>query len=313
MNLKNEVILGDNLDIFKDLDSESVDLIYIDPPFFLQKDLKDFNDKWKDMNEYLEFMKVRIKEIYRILKSTGSFYLHCDNHIDHYLRILCNDIFEDMFRSSIYWKRHNTHNDSKSFGNIIDVILYYSKSKTFTWNPEYVKNIHRPKQYNNKDNNGYFAVGDLTVKGLSGSGYIYEWNGITEEWRCPISTMKEWDSKNILYYSSTGKVYKKRYLKDWKGVLISNLWTDINSVPSNSKKRFNYSTQKPEKLLERIIKTSSNEGDIVMDCFCGSGTTCVIAKKLNRKYIGIDKNPKAIEITKRRLNKVIPKNTNSFI
>ena len=318
--MTDKIICGDNLEVLKTIESETVDMVYIDPPFFTSKkyeviwndgaEIRAFEDRWvkmgdkgkysKDINTYLDFMEPRIKEIHRVLKKTGSFYLHCDWHADSYLRVLCDEVFGRNPNSVIIWKRHNTHNDSKSFGNITDTLYYYSKSDNRTWYTQYIKSVKRPKSYSKKDEGGYFAIGDLGVKGLSGGGYEYVWNNIKDVWRCPIETMQKLHESNMIYYTDSGRAYKKRYYSDYKGNSISNLWDDIKPV-GNSKERLGYPTQKPEALLERIITASSNEGDTVLDCFCGCGTTLAVAKRLNRSFIGVDISPTACRLIAKRV------------
>jgi site-specific DNA-methyltransferase (adenine-specific) len=271
----NKIILGDCLDVLVEIPDNFVDLIYIDPPFYSQEDYGDFNDKWNVIEDYLNFMILKLKEMYRILKITGSFYLQCDYHASHYLKIELDKIFGyDNFRSEIIWNANSISgfkSQRKGWIRNHDTILYYVKSNNFTFNKIYLpyskKYYHK---YRNKDENGR------------------------------------------LYALSNGR---RIYLDERKGLPISDVWDDIISYQTRtrSKEYIGYPTQKPNKLLERIIRASSNKNDIIIDCFCGSGTTLVIAKKLNRKYIGIDINEKAVNLSKKRLNKVIPVNSNSFI
>lgn len=256
----NHTICGENLAILKQLPDNFIDLVYIDPPFFTQCDFKDFTDSWHNLTEYLEFMKVRIQELYRILKMTGTFYLHCDYHADGYLRTLCDQIFGySNFQCVVYW-HYTTGGASKSMFSIkTDTIFIYTKGNTWTFNYNAIK-----KPYNT-----------TTLERLHRNG--------------ARTTNSETIAKIV-----SGEI----------GRTPDNVW-DIPSIQGNSTEYYDYATQKPEILLNQIIKASSNEGDIILDCFCGSGTSVVVAKRLNRKYIGIDKNSNAIEICNNRLKSVI--------
>lgn len=267
----NRVFLGNNLEIMKDIPDESIDLIYIDPPFYSQDDYGDFNDKWDDMDDYLDFMRVRLKEIHRILKDTGSFYLHCDYHASHYLKIELDNIFGyDNFRNEIIW-------------------YYPNKSHS-----RYTLNIHT------RSHNTIFFY-------TKSNEYIY--NQIREK-------IKE-DSHNFPYKDSEGRRYrivKDRKIYKGNGYRNSHDVWEINFINPNSPEREDYATQKPEKLLERIIRASSNEGDIVADFFCGSGTTLAVAKKTHRNYMGCDINKDAVELTQKRLEEIkVYKNINQYL
>lgn len=273
-NWINRVFCEDNLIILKQLPANSIDLIYIDPPFFTQTEFEDFTDIWKNITKYIEFMKVRIQEMYRILKSTGTFYLHCDFHADGYLRVLCDSIFKRDPQNVIIWKRYGgvKNNASKKYSCQTDTILFYTKSDNFTFKIQYREltkdQIKHEYKYRDKNGRRYALL----------RGGVYQNTGIS----------------------------KKKYLDECKGSPITSLWDDENLIlNTSSSEDTGYSTQKPEALLKRIIKASSNEGDIILDTFCGSGTTLVVAKQFNRKYIGIDQNPKAIDITNNRLKSVI--------
>ncbi|MFW9865877.1 MAG: DNA-methyltransferase [Candidatus Thorarchaeota archaeon] len=270
----NSVYLGDNLEILKQVDSELVDLIYIDPPFYSGVDYEEFSDKWKSLEEYLSFMALRIKEMNRVLKNNGSFYLHCDKSALFDLKPLCDKIFcRKYFRGEIIWDVGSVSgfkSQVKGWVRQHDTILFYTKSEDFTFNKQYAP-------YN-----------DAYIK------------------------------KMFRYKDEDGRVYRKRrggkqYLDErpgkivgdiWNDVLIGDVWEDIYSYQTRtrSKEYLGYPTQKPEKLLERIISASSNEGDLVADFFCGSGTTLFVAKRLNRKWLGVDNNPKAIDLCRKRLN-----------
>ncbi len=260
----NTVYLIDNLEFLRKLDSEFIDLIYIDPPFYSGVDYKEFSDLWSSLEVYLEFMKIRIEEMYRILKLTGSFYLHCDTSAAFDLKLLCDKIFSRAnFRREIIWNVGSVSgfkSQVKGWVRQHDIILYYTKSNDFTFNKLYV----------------------------------------------PYK--QDYVKKMFRYKDEDGRLYRKRrggkqYLDERPGNLIGDVWNDIYSYQTRtrSKEYLGYPTQKPIKLLERIILASSNEGDIVADFFCGAGTTLAVAKKLKRNWIGTDNNPKAIELCKTRL------------
>ncbi len=257
------------------------------------------------MMAYLVMMTARLVELHRVLKPTGSLYLHCDPTASHYLKIVLDSVFDPLnFKNEIIWKRTSAHSDANRFGKIHDVILFYSKSDSPKWT-----NIFQPydeeyvdKYYRYMDDDGRRWMSDnLSAAGLSGGGYEYEWNGIVKVWRCPIETMKRLDSEDRLYYTKNGIARRKRYLDESKGILTNDLWIDIEALRSWHKERLGYPTQKPEALLERIISASSNEGDIVLDPFCGCGTAIAAAHKLNRRWIGIDITHLGIALQKYRL------------
>ncbi|TRV07020.1 MAG: site-specific DNA-methyltransferase [Microcystis wesenbergii Mw_MB_S_20031200_S109] len=222
---------------------------------------------------YLVSMTLRIVEIHRVLKSTGSFYLHCDPTASHYLKIVLDTIFCSQggdYIAEITWERTSAHSDSKTFANTTDIIFLYSKlilmfNQQFKpYSEEYLK-----KYYKHQDGKGRFLDRDLTAGGLSGGGYNYDWKGIKKLWRCPIETMQKYEEQNKLYYTRNGTPRLKQYLEEMPGVPLTNLWNDIPPINSQASERLGYPTQKPEALLERIIKASSNKGDIILDAYCG--------------------------------------------
>jgi len=257
--------LAENLEFMRKLDSEIIDLIYIDPPFYSGVDYREFSDLWKSLEDYLDFIKLRIKEMYRLLKETGVFYLHCDANAKFDLKLLCDEIYgRKNFRREIIWNVGSVSgfkSQIKGWVRQHDTIMYYTKSERFTFNKQY------------------------------------------------IPYREEYIKKMFRYKDEDGRAYRKRrggrqYLDEKLGTSVGDVWNDIYSfqTTTRSKEYLGYPTQKPEKLLERIILASSNEGDIVADFFCGSGTTIAIAKRLNRKWIGVDNNQNAIELCKKRLN-----------
>ena len=256
------------------------------------------------MMAYLVEMAVRLVELHRVLKPTGSLYLHCDPTASHYLKVLLDQIFGPVnFRSDITWKRTNVHNDSKDWSSVTDTLLYYVKDvrSGFCWNPPYAE--HEPEyvqvKYRHREPDGRaYRLSDLNAPG--GRGPIYEFEGLTRAWR--------FTEENIRRLDAEGRVYKgsrvpqlKRYLEEMRGTLVTNVWTDINPINSQANERLGYPTQKPVALLERVIVASSNPGDIVLDPFCGCGTALVAAQKLDRQWIGIDVTYLSIAVMKARL------------
>ncbi|ODV40267.1 Type III restriction-modification system methylation subunit [Microcystis aeruginosa NIES-98] len=261
---------------------------------------------------YLVSMTLRIVEIHRVLKSTGSFYLHCDPTASHYLKIVLDTIFCSQggdYIAEITWERTSAHSDSKTFANTTDVIFLYSKrilmfNQQFKpYSEEYLK-----KYYKHQDGKGRFLDRDLTAGGLSGGGYNYDWKGIKKLWRCPIETMQKYEEQNKLYYTRNGTPRLKQYLEEMPGVPLTNLWNDIPPINSQASERLGYPTQKPEALLERIIKASSNKGDVILDAYCGCGTTIAVAERLERNWIGIDITYQSISLMLKRLEDSFGKN-----
>ena len=258
-----------------------------------------------DMMAYLTMMAQRMAELHRVLKPTGSIYLHCDPTASHYLKLMMDAVFSsDNFRGDLIWKRQSAHSDARGYGSVHDTMLYYSKSQDYTWNPsfqaydpEYVERYYRYSD----DNGRRFMSGDLGASGLQGGGYEYEWKGVVRVWRVPLTTMERLDSEGRIYYTRNGIPRMKRYLDEAKGNPVQDVWTDVQSLRSWHTERLGYPTQKPEALLERIINASSDEGDVVLDPFCGCGTAIAVAERLNRRWIGIDITHLAISLMKSRL------------
>lgn len=312
----NKLILGDCLEVLKTIENETVDLIYIDPPFFSNRtyeviwgdkgEIRSFEDRFSGgIEHYISWLKERIQEMYRILKPTGSIFVHCDYHANAYIRVhILDKIFgTNNFISDITWKRTTAKSNSKTIANNTDTIFFYSKTNKFIYNQVYLplKEEMVKSHYNNKDETGRFYTLD-NLKAPA-KGYVYEWNGVMGNWRCPIEKMKEYEELGKIKYTKNGVARFVRYLDQSKGTVIDNFWGDIYPVNSQAKERIGYPTQKPEKLLERIIKMSSNENDVILDCFIGGGTTIAVADKLNRNWIGIDQSVQAVKVTEFRLNK----------
>ena len=262
---------------------------------------------------YLISMTLRVAEIHRVLKPTGSFYFHCDPTSSHYLKIILDSIFCPSggdYKSEITWKRSSAHSDAKqgrqAYGNISDIIFYYTKGTEYTFNTQflsydedYVKSF-----YKHVDQDGRrYQLDNLTGPGGAAKGNpCYEVMGITRYWRYGQERMERLITEGRVVQTKPGTVPRyKRYLDEMPGVPIQNIWNDVAPLSSQAKERLGYPTQKPEALLERIIYTSSNEGDVVLDAYCGCGTTVAVAEKLNRKWIGIDITYQSVSLILKRL------------
>ena len=262
-----------------------------------------------DMMAYLVMMANRLLELHRVLKPTGSLYLHCDPTASHYLKIVLDALFgKENFRNELVWKRTGAHSDARRYGANIDILLYYSKSETCSFNPVYQPYSEEYKaRFRNADPDGrLWADDNLTAKGLRGGGYQYEYKGVRSLWRCPFETMQRLDQEGRLHFTSKGGIRLKRYLDELPGMPCQAIWDDIPPINSQAAERLGYPTQKPLALLERIIQASSNEGDVVLDPFCGCGTAVHTAHKLNRQWIGIDITHLAIAVIEARLKAAFP-------
>jgi site-specific DNA-methyltransferase (adenine-specific) len=364
----NTLYLGDCLYVLREnIPDESVDLIYIDPPFnskrdynifFDDKEIQSqrvaFEDTWTLKNiqdslaelhtmkteylyyllltyqkvaphafPYLTMMSLRLIELYRVLKPTGSFYLHCDPTMSHYLKTVCDVIFASKnFRTEISWKRSSAHSDAKQgrtqCGNIRDILLFYSKSSTWIWNWQYTPYdrsyidafyIHVEETTGRR-----YRLGDLTAA-KPGGDVSYDFHGTKpyrgRYWAYSKDKMEQFLKEDRLHFPKNGGTPSyKRYLDEMPGVPLQNDWSDLK--PAGKDEYLGYPTQKPKALLERIIKASSNEGDVVLDAFCGCGTTIDAAEGLHRKWIGIDISPIAISLIKRRLRHTYKKSLSEF-
>jgi len=314
-----------------------VDLVYIDPPFAsgadyakkvylrrnplvakaIQKaeqeleddELKAFEEKmygdiW-DKEKYLNWMYENLMAIRSVMSENASIYVHLDYHIGHYVKILMDEVFgEDNFHNEIIWKRSTAHSDAEFYGNNFDCIYFYTKSQLdYNFNT-----IFQPydesylARFTQVDENGRkWESGNLTAKGLSGGGYDYTYKGCRSLWRMPIETMKKMDEDGRLHFTKNGGIRSKVYLDELPGMPSQSLWLDIKPINSQAKEKEGYATQKPEALLERIIKASSDEGMIVADFFGGSGVTAAVANKLGRKFIHADININSIQTARDRL------------
>ena len=320
--MRNILCIGDSIQIMKNLEKNSIDLIYLDPPFFTKRSHEslsydgkrlNFDDIWKDgLTEYLEFLEQIFKESLRLVKKSGSVFVHCDWHAVHYLKIELDKIFGyHNFRNEIIWKRHNSQNNNKQgaklFGRMHDSILVYSKSKDYYWDQPYEnyseEYITRTYKCVEKKTGRKYALGDLSGPGGSSKGNpFYEFMGFTQYWRYNKEKMIHLFKNGQIVQTKKGTLPKlKRYLDEMQGIPINDLWNDIPSDQTTKKKSVYYPTQKPLLLLQRIIECSTPKNGLILDPFCGSGTTLVCAEKLGRKWIGIDTNSVAIKTSQQRL------------
>ena len=256
------------------------------------------------MGAYLCWMSSRLIEMHRVLKSTGSLYLHCNATSSHYLKCLLDAIFMyKNFRNEIVWNRRTVNVKTKKWINASESLLYYTKGNKRVWNEQYepLSNSRIQKDYRFSDDNGIYSLNDCTNYTISRPNMIYEFNGITKQWRYSKDTMCRLEQEGMLVFNDKGVPKKKIYLSDVLGQYMTNVWTDIGVIGSNDKQRIGYPTQKPIALYERIIKASSNEGDMVLDPFCGSGTTLMAAEKLGRQWIGMDIGKDVCELATIRL------------
>ena len=274
------------------------------------------------MMAYIVEMSVRLIELHRVLKATGSLYLHCDPTASHYLRLILDSIFGPAnFVNEVIWKRSDAHNDygqgAKHLGRIHDVILFYRKSEDATFNPLYVplsgSTVKKWYRHIEEGTGRQYNLADISGPGGAAKGNpIYEFLGVKRYWRYSKERMQELYDQGLIVQTKPGAVpARKRYLDESKGVALQDVWTDIDMLRGLTKasvltkaERVGYPTQKPVKILERILSVSSNPGDIVLDPFCGCGSALVAAQKLARRWIGIDITYLAIPVMKARLKDI---------
>ena len=321
------IYCGDNLEQLRKLPDACVDLIYIDPPFNSNrtyevfwgetKEMRAFDDRHESTQAYIEFMRPRCVELARVLKKTGSFYYHCDWHASHYVKVMLDQIFgESNFINEIIWKRQSSHNDakqgSKHLGRIHDTLFLYSGGESY-----FFKHMYRPydEDYLEKfykhvepETGRRYQLGDLGAPGgasPSKGNPHYEFLGVMRYWRYSKESMQELYQQGRIVQTKPGAVPRyKRYLDEGQGVPIGSTWDDIKPVQSHDPERLGYPTQKPLKLLERILEISSQPNDIVLDAFCGCGTALVAAQNLGRQWIGIDISPTSCRVMAKRLRDI---------
>jgi len=355
---------GDNLFVLRDeIKSESVDLVYLDPPFNSKRDynllfktpkghdsdaqIAAFDDTWhwgeqaerefaellhqentdvsemiqslrrflkeSDMMAYLVMMTNRLLELHRVLKPTGNLYLHCDPTASHYLKIVLDAIFTTgYFENEIIWRRQNAKGLAFTrFASNHDVILKYAKSKDRIWNPqykeydpEYIENFYK---FIEPETGRRYSLGDLVNPNQDRPNLTYEFLGITRVWRWTRERMQKAYDDGLVIQTKPGAVPReKRYLDEQEGMSVDDIWDDILPIQAQSAERLGYPTQKPLALLERIIQSSSNEGDIILDPFCGCGTAVHAAETLKREWIGIDITHLAISLIEKRMKDAFP-------
>jgi len=266
-----------------------------------------------DLAAYLVMMAPRLAECRRVLSGNGSLYLHCDPAASHYLKILLDHLFgPENFRNEIVWKRTHAHSSSRRYGPVHDVILFYSSGPGYKWNPvfsEYSVN-YLEKHFRHEDDRGRYQLITCTAPGdRTGTRAHYEWRGQLpppgRHWAWKREQMEVLERDGRLVYSSNGVPRLKRYTDDGMGVSVQDLWVDIARLDSHSEERVGFETQKPLALLERVIAASSDPGDVVVDPFCGSGTTAVAAERLGRKWVCIDSSLTASSLALARVRQEV--------
>ncbi len=362
-NWKNQLYFGDNLDILRagHIPVESVDLIYLDPPFnsnatynMLFKEpsgeqsaaqITAFEDTWKwgppaeialdeailagppslaellkawrqvlgpsNMLAYLSMMAVRLVELHRVLKSTGSLFLHCDPTASHYIKLILDPIFSPKnFRNEIIWERSQPKGHTKlRFSRCHDSIFFYSKSEKSVFNPPYKEHdpayLERFYRHVEPETGRRYTLADLTNPHKERPNLTYEFppgSGTVRVWRWTRERMLQaWEEGRVIIPAPDGVARFKRYLDEMEGTPIKDVWYDIEHLHGSSREHLGYPTQKPEALLERIVRAGSNEGDVVLDPFCGCGTAVAVAERLKRCWIGIDVTYLAIDLIRQRL------------
>jgi DNA modification methylase len=291
-----------------------VDLIYADPPLFTGRSFrtgpKGFDDRWNGLPQYLKWAAPRLREFKRILKLSGTLYLHCDWHASHYLKVLADSIFGyTNFINEIVWRRQSSHNDSRQgsrhFGRVHDSILVYTLSADYVWNQQFTKYdedyLKRSYRYVEKESGRRYALGDVTAPGGAAKRNArYEFEGIERYWRYSKLRMRELREAGRIVCEKDEVPRLKRYLDEMRGKPVQDVWTDIKPV-STSRQNLHFPTQKPEGLLERIIGISSREGQVVYDPFVGSGTCGAVCYQMARKWIGSETSSHACRVALNRL------------
>jgi adenine specific DNA methylase Mod len=273
--------------------------------------------KENDVMAYLAMMAVRLLELHRVLKPTGSIYLHCDPTASHYLKLLMDAVFgPERFLNEIIWKRTSAHSSARRYGPIHDVLLYYARSDSYMWSSLYepYDEFYLNQFYTHFDADGRrWRRSDLTGAGVRHGETGKPWRGIDvtakgRHWFVPPAELDKLDTQGKIHWPAKtgGMPMLKRYIDEQPGVPLQDVWTDIRPMHNLAQERLHYATQKPVAILERIIQASSNEGDIVLDPFCGCGTTIHAAQKLHRQWVGIDITHLAISLIEKRLNDAFP-------
>ncbi|RLI65974.1 MAG: hypothetical protein DRO67_01840 [Candidatus Asgardarchaeum californiense] len=302
MKLDNYYI-ADNLEFLNKIEDKSVDLCYIDPPFATNRDFGDFKDLWKDPQIFCdEFLAPRLELIKTKLKVTGNLVLHCDTSASHYIKVLLDNIFKRKnFKNEIIWVTGGNAKATKKFYKTHDVLFVYAVSNNSKFNAQYTPYDEEYYEKNNIQfcdihNEAYItcAIHSSQPEVSPRPNLRYNWNGHDKQWLVEQKKLKQLHEDNRLQYGPKGVPRVKRFLSEMGGIPIKDVWMDINSIQSGEK--LNYATQKPVKLLERIVTTYTDPKDIVLDCFAGSGTTGRACVNLNRHYLLVDKNKKGKEL-----------------
>ena len=330
----NKLIWGDNKLILSSLKNgplrEEIEkqgglkLIYIDPPFDVGADFSmdieigdetftkkpnileeiAYRDTWgKGADSFIAMIYERLALMRDLLAEDGSIYVHCDWRVNSFIRVVMDEVFSSSsYQSEVIFKRRHAHSDAKTMGNIHDTVFFYTQSDKASWNPQYAEYTQEyiDNYYRYKDDDGKRWLSRSTTA-PGGRGPVYEWNGIKRAWRYRKEEMERLDAVGRLFYTENGMPRYKQYLDEMPGVPISTLWTDVKFIDSWGDEALSYPTQKPEALLKRIICASSNEGDLIADFFCGSGTTAAVAEKLGRKWIVSDLGKFGIHTTRKRM------------
>ncbi|MAH47318.1 hypothetical protein CMI37_15950 [Candidatus Pacearchaeota archaeon] len=297
--------VGDNLDLLSELDNESVDLIYFDPPYNTGRDFSDFKDKYPSMQSYREdFLRPRVKECKRVLRTIGNIIIHVDPTISHHVRMLLDDIFgEKKFVNEVAWVTGGNAKNKKKMNRFHDTLICYKMSNKSVFNPIYLPYDEKYKKSSSVKICEHIDKEYVTTAIHNSQPHInprpnlrYEWNGHLKQWYVSIERMKSLHENNRLAYNKKGIPRIKRYLEEMEGIPVRDVWADISNVQAYEK--LDYATQKPVKLLDRIIKMFSNERDLVLDIFAGSGTLGRSALRCGREYILFDSNPKGKDLFK---------------
>ena len=260
-----------------------------------------------DMGAFLCWLGVRVLEMHRVLKDTGSMYLHCDSTASAWLKAMLDAVFgRRNFRNEIVWRRYGSHNDARrKWGRVHDTILFYSKTDDCIWTNEAREpydDEYIAKAYKYSDDSGRYTTAPLHARGLSGGGYDFEWRGLRDIWRFSIERLDAMDAEGLIHWPERGSVPRRKvYLDEKRGLPARDLILDIGLAPKAE--TTGYPTQKPLALYERIIKASSNPGDVVLDPFAGCATTAIAAERLGRGWVAIDLNDPAREIIRDRLER----------
>lgn len=359
--MNNTLYYGDNLQVLREhIPSESVDLVYLDPPFnsnqdynvlFAERDgtksqaqIKAFGDTWhwdagaarayqeiveqggdvanvmrafrtflgdNDMLAYLAMMAPRVVELRRVLKASGSIYLHCDSTASHYLKILMDAVFGPKnYRNEIIWKRNYSHNSARRYGPVHDTLLFFTKSEAYEWNSVRLAlaESYVASHYKHEENGRRYKRENITGAGIRHGQTGVPWHGIDptdkgRHWMRTVDELEKLDRDGRVYWPEKpgSWPYLKVFYDETDGQAIQDIWTDLSPINSQAQERLGYPTQKPESLLERIVLSSSKPDDVVLDPFCGCGTAVAVAERLKRRWIGIDVTHLAVTLIKHRL------------